>query len=199
MKPIVANERSPENDAPSLPTAVEMGTLQPQPSLGPLELIERDQQIKANPQQPSHIQPNKNESASLNPDTSQQGEPAKQSLGSPEDQDHGTSQISGHAEADKSKHGDSSLEVVGSPTGKHNATKTVPSALPAIRIILLLPTGARHNLCITENYLREQNMSIKANDLFATSVYTLKELILRDWHEGISYTETFFGGNLWGI
>lgn len=186
MKSVVSDERNPENDAPSPPAAVEMGNLQLQPSSGPLEPIEQGQKITVNPQQPPHAQTNKNRSSSLQSDLSQHREPAKQPSGPSESQDHGKSRISGHAEADKSKEDDLKLQPAGSAAGKHAPTRTDGPALPAIRIILLLPTGARHNLHITETYLKEQNISVAAKDPFAISVYTLKELILRDWHEGIS-------------
>ena len=195
MNPAVANERSPENNAPLPSAAVEMGTLQPQPSLGPLELIERDQQIRTNPQQPSHAQTIESRSSPLLSNSSQHDELTKQVPDPSKSQDQSDSRISRHAEAEKPKYDDFQSQVAGSVAGKHAALRAVSPTLPAIRIILLLPTGARHNLHITESYLREQNISVTAKDLFAISIYTLKELILRDWHEGISHPNTLTMGN----
>ncbi|KAL9089992.1 MAG: hypothetical protein Q9165_005521 [Trypethelium subeluteriae] len=60
---------------------------------------------------------------------------------------------------------------------------------PAVMITLLLTSGARHPYKVDEKYLRRRNVSVDevdqngAMDPFAISVYTLKELIWRDWRE----------------
>lgn len=57
------------------------------------------------------------------------------------------------------------------------------------QITLLLPTSARHPYRIDEKYLSKRNVSTPQRTLdgkpdpFSISVYTLKELILREWRE----------------
>lgn len=61
-----------------------------------------------------------------------------------------------------------------------------PSPGPAVLITLLLTTGARHPYKIDEKYLKRRNVSTTSNnvDPFSISVYTMKELVWRDWREG---------------
>jgi len=60
---------------------------------------------------------------------------------------------------------------------------------PVLIITLLLPTGARHPYKIDEKYLTKRNVNVPdmtesgKKDPFSISVYTLKELILREWRE----------------
>lgn len=49
--------------------------------------------------------------------------------------------------------------------------------------MLLLTTGARHPYKIDEKYLKKRNVTVEAMDPYNISVYTLKELIWRDWRE----------------
>lgn len=49
--------------------------------------------------------------------------------------------------------------------------------------MLLLTTGARHPYKIDERYLKKRNITVQAMDPYNISVYTLKELIWRDWRE----------------
>jgi hypothetical protein len=55
---------------------------------------------------------------------------------------------------------------------------------PVLVIMLLLTTGARHPYKIDEKYLKKRNVTVEAMDPYNISVYTLKELIWRDWREG---------------
>lgn len=50
-------------------------------------------------------------------------------------------------------------------------------------ITLLLTTGARHPYKIDERYLKKRNVVVDDMDPYNISVYTLKELIWRDWRE----------------
>lgn len=61
-----------------------------------------------------------------------------------------------------------------------------PSAGPAVLITLLLTTGARHPYKIDEKYLKRRNVASTSEnvDPFSISVYTMKELVWRDWREG---------------
>lgn len=66
---------------------------------------------------------------------------------------------------------------------------TAQSDNPICNITLLLPTGARHPYKIDERYLTKRNVDVPETtesgkkDPFSISVYTLKELILREWRE----------------
>jgi hypothetical protein len=59
----------------------------------------------------------------------------------------------------------------------------------AVDIMLLLQTGARHPFRIDEKYLTKRNVTVTGLtetgklDPFSITVYTLKELILRDWRK----------------
>ncbi|KAI1074657.1 hypothetical protein F5B20DRAFT_432427 [Whalleya microplaca] len=59
----------------------------------------------------------------------------------------------------------------------------------AVDIMLLLTTGARHPFRIDEKYLTKRNVTVTGKtedgrmDPFSITVYTLKELILRDWRK----------------
>lgn len=55
---------------------------------------------------------------------------------------------------------------------------------PSLVITLLLTSGSRHPFKIDGKYLRRQSVNIENNDPFAMSVYTLKELIWREWRSG---------------
>ncbi|CAI6240312.1 unnamed protein product [Periconia digitata] len=54
---------------------------------------------------------------------------------------------------------------------------------PVVVIMLLLTTGARHPYKIDEKYLKKRNVTVEDMDPYNISVYTLKELIWRDWRE----------------
>ncbi|KAF2637040.1 hypothetical protein P280DRAFT_136916 [Massarina eburnea CBS 473.64] len=54
---------------------------------------------------------------------------------------------------------------------------------PVVVIMLLLTTGARHPYKIDEKYLKKRNVTVENNDPYNIGVYTLKELIWRDWRE----------------
>jgi len=63
------------------------------------------------------------------------------------------------------------------------------SANPVCIITLLLTSGARHPYRLDEKYLTKRNVDVPGvtesgkKDPFSISVYTLKELILREWRE----------------
>lgn len=62
--------------------------------------------------------------------------------------------------------------------------KEVEQAGPALVITLLLTTGSRHPFTIDAKYLRKQSVNVENDDPFTMSVYTLKELIWREWRSG---------------
>lgn len=55
---------------------------------------------------------------------------------------------------------------------------------PSLVITLLLTSGSRHPFKIDGKYLRKQSVNVENNDPFSMSVYTLKELIWREWRSG---------------
>lgn len=57
---------------------------------------------------------------------------------------------------------------------------------PSLHITLLLTTGSRHPFTIDGQYLRKRSVNVENYDPFAMSVYTLKELIWREWRSGES-------------
>lgn len=59
---------------------------------------------------------------------------------------------------------------------------------PTLVLTLLLPTGARHPYRMDEKYLKKRNVHVANNNPIHMSVYTLKELIWREWREG---TDTY--------
>jgi hypothetical protein len=55
---------------------------------------------------------------------------------------------------------------------------------PVLVIMLLLTSGARHPYKIEKKYLQKRKIDVENMDPYKISVYTLKELIWRDWREG---------------
>ena len=55
---------------------------------------------------------------------------------------------------------------------------------PTLIITLLLTSGARHPYKIDEKYLKKRGVNVEGNNPVNMSVYTLKELIWREWREG---------------
>lgn len=62
--------------------------------------------------------------------------------------------------------------------------KEIDEPGPSLAITLLLTTGARHPFTIDGKYLRKQSVNVEGYNPFAMSVYTLKELIWREWRSG---------------
>lgn len=62
--------------------------------------------------------------------------------------------------------------------------KEAEDAGPSLVITLLLTTGTRHPFTIDGKYLRKRSVNVENYDPFAMSVYTLKELIWREWRSG---------------
>lgn len=74
-------------------------------------------------------------------------------------------------------------EAIG-PSTDSPAPKPDQSNGPVVSITLLLTNGARHPYKIDERYLKKRSVNVDAMDPYNISVYTLKELIWRDWREG---------------
>ena len=64
--------------------------------------------------------------------------------------------------------------------------KEAESSGPSLDITLLLTTGSRHPFTIDGKYLQKRSVNVENYDPFAMSVYTLKELIWREWRSGES-------------
>ncbi|KAF2145583.1 uncharacterized protein K452DRAFT_220363 [Aplosporella prunicola CBS 121167] len=73
-------------------------------------------------------------------------------------------------------------EAIG-PASDNPAAKPDTTAGPVVVITLLLTSGARHPYKIDEKYLKKRGVDVENMDPFNISVYTLKELIWRDWRE----------------
>jgi hypothetical protein len=79
--------------------------------------------------------------------------------------------------------GPSTDTAIAPPTSGANA------ANPVCIITLLLTSGARHPFKLDEKYLTKRNVDVPEvtesgkKDPFSISVYTLKELILREWRD----------------
>ena len=56
---------------------------------------------------------------------------------------------------------------------------------PVLMITLLLTNGARHPYKIDGKYLKKRNVSVDDNNPINMSTYTLKELIWREWRDGM--------------
>jgi hypothetical protein len=70
------------------------------------------------------------------------------------------------------------------PSSDAPAAKPDPASGPVVIITLLLTaSGARHPYKIDEKYLKKRNVKVEGMDPYNISVYTLKELIWRDWRE----------------
>ncbi|SPO03219.1 uncharacterized protein DNG_05901 [Cephalotrichum gorgonifer] len=75
--------------------------------------------------------------------------------------------------------------------GSDDVAKTAPVVEdgPVCVITLLVPSGKKHPYKIDEKYLAKRNVNIPGTtesgrkDAFSISVYTLKELILREWRD----------------
>ncbi|KAL2761096.1 hypothetical protein ACRALDRAFT_2039591 [Sodiomyces alcalophilus JCM 7366] len=83
---------------------------------------------------------------------------------------------------------DTSESMAIGPSVEH-VQSVQPSDVLVCNITLLLTTGARHPYRIDERYLAKRNVTVPGKtaegrtDPFTISVYTLKELILREWRE----------------
>ncbi|KAI1125945.1 ubiquitin-related domain-containing protein [Nemania abortiva] len=93
------------------------------------------------------------------------------------------------AEASSSAHHDNPTspeteDLTIDPVESHSS-----SGAPAVNIMLQLTNGARHPFRIDEKYLTKRNVTITGKtgdgsmDPASITVYTLKELILRDWRK----------------
>ncbi len=79
--------------------------------------------------------------------------------------------------------------AIGASTDQLHSHASASDSEPVLVITLLLGSGARHPYKIDEKYLTKRNVTVPdmteggRKDPFSISVYTLKELILREWRE----------------
>lgn len=82
---------------------------------------------------------------------------------------------------------DTSMAIGPSVDDIHAVTPGSPDSGPVCNITLLLTSGSRHPYRIDAKYLSRRNVAIPDEtedghpDPFSISIYTLKELILREW------------------
>lgn len=80
-------------------------------------------------------------------------------------------------------------DTIVSAAGGATSPTSGDKEMPVLVITLLLTSGARHPYKIDEKYLTKRNVTIPgttesgAKDPFSISIYTLKELILREWRD----------------
>lgn len=79
-----------------------------------------------------------------------------------------------------------SAEVSSDPSEDALGKEAEEDSGPSLDITLLLTTGSRHPFTIDGKYLRKRSVNVENYDPFAMSVYTLKELIWREWRSGES-------------
>ncbi|KAF1956185.1 hypothetical protein CC80DRAFT_492450 [Byssothecium circinans] len=79
------------------------------------------------------------------------------------------------------------VDLAKTETEANGASTDTPASIPdnvngpVVIITLLLTTGARHPYKIDEKYLKKRGVNVEGMDPYNISVYTLKELIWRDW------------------
>ena len=64
------------------------------------------------------------------------------------------------------------------------APKKEEVAGPSLSITILVISGGRHPFLIDQKYLQRTNTNVAQNDPYQMSVYTLKEMIFREWRSG---------------
>ena len=74
--------------------------------------------------------------------------------------------------------------AIGPSSDKPTPVQTESSSSQTLFITLLLTNGARHPYKIDEKYLHKRNVSVEGDNPILMSIYTLKELIWREWREG---------------
>ena len=86
-----------------------------------------------------------------------------------------------HAVANPSE----SIAPASADSTPEESSPTTASKTPVVDIVLLPMNGNRYPCKISAKYLRNQKIEVENMDPFNISVYTLKELIWRDWKSGM--------------
>ncbi|KAK2747550.1 hypothetical protein FQN57_002043 [Myotisia sp. PD_48] len=94
--------------------------------------------------------------------------------------------------AESAKILDNDPSSIGAPGPSSSDTPTSPispskedDSGPVLFLNLLLISGAKHPFKIDGKYLRKREVSVPDHDPYRISVYTLKELIWREWRSGM--------------
>lgn len=75
--------------------------------------------------------------------------------------------------------------AIGPPSDKPIPSPQEPDPIGlSLFLTLLLTSGARHPFKIDERYLNKRNVKVDGSNPVNMSVYTLKELIWREWRDG---------------
>ncbi|KAL9035426.1 MAG: hypothetical protein Q9214_006588 [Letrouitia sp. 1 TL-2023] len=70
------------------------------------------------------------------------------------------------------------------PDNSIPSPKELDLGTPSLLITLLLINGVRHPFRIDERFMTKRNVKVDGNNPVNMSVYTLKELIWREWRDG---------------
>lgn len=80
---------------------------------------------------------------------------------------------------------DSGVDGSGNVAALSPAGPRTPAEVPsALMITLLLTSGKRSSYKIDAGYLKRRNVNVPTENPFDMSIYTLKELIWREWRQG---------------
>ena len=170
----------PIRSTPTSSTPVEMSTLEPHPRIPNLEMsqdVATEPNVEAHPSEPPNPPQSASAVSALGGATSTPAEPS--TLSPCDDAAHAPSPtgVPLTTQATNPAIGPSSDQPTPMP-------KETDSTGPTLVITLLLPTGARHPYRMDEKYLKKRNVNVSDNNPIHMSVYTLKELIWREWREG---------------
>lgn len=79
--------------------------------------------------------------------------------------------------------------VEGQPSASLSQSTPASSDGPTLLLNILLTSGGKHPFKLDSKYLRKREVNVADNDPFSMSVYTLKELIWREWRSGMCRPE----------
>ena len=116
-------------------------------------------------------------------DDSSRGDPERPAL--PEQRETATASKSALTPVAEAPVASSQDSGIGPATDQPTTPPAAPSSKPHLIITLLIhATETRHPYTINESYLTRRNVNVPQNNPVNMSVYTLKELIWRDWRQG---------------
>ncbi|KAI0889573.1 uncharacterized protein GGS22DRAFT_1374 [Annulohypoxylon maeteangense] len=170
-------------DVKSLSTSGDQGAREEAvPATQPVSDVEMEDLSKTEPK-PTNTEVNADVSNTEDQDTEAALTPIPVPDKDPPVGESATSKARGKAPAS----GDDDHELTIDPVDP--ASNPAESGDLAVDIMLLLTSGARHPFRIDEKYLSKRNVTVTGKtedgkmDPFSITVYTLKELILRDWRK----------------
>ena len=159
------------------------------------------------PSQPPVIESEELSGPTYHENTQLQSQEPSSSDAKPTDGDDNTTSTPAHpvdaapsASASPEHYGEAKATAAGSELpsqGSDDTAKDEEDSGPSLVITLLLITGSRHPFKIDGNYLRKRSVNVDNYDPFAMSVYTLKELIWREWRQGMRAVVRMIGRSRW--